>query len=202
MKSYLRVSEILGRLQDFSKIDPEVLAEKCRIGTNVHESILQDSLGDFPLLETERAAAYFGSYAIFKAKEKPTYKMQVPRLYDDELMITGEIDGLVEGSLNVPYIIDWKCSANANEEIWEMQAHFYWYLLKSNNIEIAPNMKWVNLRVRKTWEEGKCGEKIARYHAAKPKVHDFMFNENVLSRCIDEANRAWEEKRNSLVLDF
>lgn len=202
MKSYLRVSEILARLQDFGNIDPEVLENKQKIGTNVHEAILSDSIGDYPLLETERVAAYFGSYERWKNKEKPNYKMQIPRLYCDDLRITGEIDALADFGMKHPTLCDWKCSATPNPEIWNLQAHFYWYLLKQNGIEVSDHMKWVNLRHKKWIEEGSCGELIERYASLPPVVVDFFFNEESLSRCIQEAQKAWEEKKDSLVLDF
>lgn len=201
MAQYLRVSEILSRLQDFSTIDPAILDNKKKIGTNVHKAILDDSEGSFPLLESEREAAYFGSYMMWKKKEHPKFKIQVPRLYCHELMITGEIDGLIEGQ-NKPILVDWKCSANAHEEIWSMQAHFYWYLLQVNGIEVADRMLWINLRQRKWRDEDGSGQVVDRYAHLAPKVCEFQFNENVLSRCIEEANKAWEEKKNSLVVDF
>lgn len=204
MKLYLRVSEILARLQNFKAIDPEVLENKARIGTNVHKAILDHSQGQFPLLESERESAYFGSYLIWEKKEKPNWKVQVPRLYCDDLMITGEIDGLIETNRHQsPVLIDWKCSATPNKEIWNMQAHFYWYLLDKNGMTPScGEMQWVNLRHRKWEEEGPCGELITRYSALAPLVCKFVFNENVLSQCIQEAYKAWEEKKNSLLEDF
>lgn len=202
---YIRVSEILARLQTFPTHDPIALDNRNKkgvIGTNVHNAVLSDAVGDFPLLNTEREAAYFGSYKMWQKKEKPVFKMQVPRLYDDELMITGEIDGLVQGAMAHPYLVDWKCSASPNEQIWEMQLHFYWYLLKQNRIEVAPNMKLVNFRHKKWVENDENGDPVARYSAIPPRVYDFSFKENVLSHCIDEAHKAWTEKKDALVLDF
>ena len=46
-EGYTRVSEILGKRSDFSMIDPQVLANKCRIGTNVHERINLEIQGIF-----------------------------------------------------------------------------------------------------------------------------------------------------------
>ncbi len=200
---YLRVSEILGRLQNFAGIDEEVLKNKQEIGTNVHRAIVDHTIGDFPMLQTERACAYFGSYELWKKKENPKFLMQVPRLYDDEFMITGEIDGLIEMSKHrLPVLIDWKCSASANEDIWEMQAHFYWYLLKQNRIDVSKEkMIWVNLRTKKTYVDGGPDGKSVKYSAVAPKIYEFCFNENTLSRCIDEALKAWEEKKSSQMFD-
>ena len=200
---YLRVSEILGRLQTFAHIDENVLKAKTDIGTNVHRAIVEDTIGDFPMLKTERAAAYFGSYEMWKAKEKPVFKMQVPRLYDDELMITGEIDGLIETTRhNLPVLIDWKCSATASEEIWEMQAHFYLYLLQRNNIDVCKDkMIWVNLREKKTYIDGGSEGKSVKYSPVAPKIYEFSYNENTMSRCVEEAIKAWEEKKMGIIFD-
>jgi len=196
---YIRVSEILGRLQNFSGIDEAVLSAKAEIGTNVHKAIVEDTSGDFPMLKTERAWAYFGSYELWKAKEKPVFKMQVPRLYDDELMITGEIDGIIETNRhNLPLLVDWKCSASANEEIWEMQAHFYWYLLQRNGIDVSKEkMLWVNLRQSKKYIE----DGVAKYSPMLPKVYEFSYKNSVFTRCVEEAIKAWEEKKASLLFD-
>lgn len=194
---YIRVSEILGRLQNFGGIDEAVLNAKAEIGTNVHQAIVDDTIGDFPMLKTDRACAYFGSYEIWKKKEKPKFRMQVPRLYDDELMITGEIDGLIETNRhNFPVLIDWKCSASANEEIWEMQAHFYWYLLNVNGISVSKDkMIWVNLRHGKKYIDGGLEGKIVKYYPMAPKIVEFSYNESVFSRCVEEALKTWEEKK-------
>lgn len=196
---YIRVSEILGRLQNFGDIDENVLKAKADIGTNVHQAIVEDTVGDFPMLKTNRACAYFGSYELWKAKEKPVFKMQVPRLYDDELMITGEIDGIIETNRhNLPVLVDWKCSASANEEIWEMQAHFYWYLLQRNGIEVSKEkMIWVNLRHSKK----KNTHGSVKFSPALPKVYEFSYKESVFSRCVEEAIKAWEEKKSAMLFD-
>jgi PD-(D/E)XK nuclease superfamily protein len=200
---YIRVSEILGRLQDFSGIDEGVLENKAKIGTNVHQAIVEDTIGDFPILKCDRAAAYFGSYEIWKKKENPRFKIQVPRLYDNDLMITGEIDGLIETTrFNLPVLIDWKCSASANEDIWNMQAHFYLYLLKQNNIDVCKDkMIWINLRAKKAYVDGGPEGKSIKYYPLAPKIYEFSYNDQVLSRCVDEAIKAWEEKKASLMFD-
>ena len=83
-----------------------------------------------------------------------------------------------------------------------MQAHFYWYLLNQNKINISSHMRWVQLRCKKRYELSACGAKIEKWDALAPKVLDVHFNENILSRCIDEAHKAWTEKKDALVLDF
>ncbi len=188
MNKHVRVSEILARLQSYADIDPEVLEAKAKIGTNVHQAIIQDCANEFVVFESDRARAYFESYKIWDVR-KPNIT-QIPRLYCDKLMITGECDGL----LNNIDLIDWKCSASPNKEIWNMQAHFYWYLLKENGYEVSNTMQWINLRhTKQIKKDPETNLGYVLYHALKPVVHEFTFDENVLSRCIDEVNMYWEE---------
>lgn len=189
MATHVRVSEILSRLQSFADIDPEVLAAKSLIGTNVHKAILQDCEGEFAILESDRARAYYQSYEVWRKTNTDPIK-QIPRLYCDTLMLTGECDGL----LNNEHIIDWKCSASANQKIWNMQAHFYWYLLKQNGHNPSHTMTWVNLRHKKLIKKDpktNIGEFV--YLPLDPIAYEFKFNENVLSDCIDEVHKYWHE---------
>jgi hypothetical protein len=192
---HVRVSEILARLQSYADIDPEVLEAKAKIGTNVHQAIVQDCAGEFVVLESDRAHAYFESYKLWTVR-KPNI-VQVPRLYCDQLMITGECDGLVDDQT----LVDWKCSASPNPKIWNMQAHFYWYLLQENGYVVADKMMWVNLRHTKhIRKDPETNLGYATYHALSPVVHEFTFDEKVLSECIEEANKYWEEYHNAKAL--
>lgn len=210
MNKYVRVSEILARLQSYADIDPEVLEAKAKIGTNVHKAIVQDCAGEFVVLESDRAHAYFESYKMWKQtlkfswdkfmalKDKQFNITQIPRLYCDTLMLTGECDGI----FNDAHLIDWKCSANANPKIWNMQAHFYWYLLRENDYNIADRMYWINLRHTKhIKKDPETNLGYCTYHALSPVVHEFQFDEKVLSECIDEVNRYWEEYNCAKVVD-
>jgi hypothetical protein len=200
---YIRVSEILARLQDFSHVDVDVLTAKQKLGCQVHHAITEDAQGMFPLLETPRAASYFSSYLLWKRDVKPLYKMQETRLYDDELRITGQIDALIGMGNGSCRLVDWKCSANISEEIWMMQAHFYWYLLRQNKIDVSTNFEWVNLRSKKVIEGyDEEGAPIITYHPLKPRCLKFDFQQNILSRCLDEAIKAWEEKKTEELVDF
>src|SRR5574338_1223303 len=145
MRSYVRISDILARLQSFTHIDHDVLAAKAEIGTRVHDAINKDSQDIFndDIEKGSREQAYFSSYLLWKARENPQYLMMETRLFDDNLMITGQMDALIAGK-DGPILIDYKTSAKPNLEIWNMQAHFYWYLMNANNIKIGNTMKWIN----------------------------------------------------------
>jgi hypothetical protein len=196
LKGCVRVSDILKRLYDFGDIDPVVLEAKAKIGTNVHKAIVDDCSGEFPVLETDRAQAYFDSYK--RWVKPPIHIRQIPRLFCHDLKITGECDGL----LNNFQLIDWKCSASANKRIWEMQAHFYWYLLDVNGISVSDKMLWINLRHQKKIRKDP-NSNIGRviYVPLDPVIYEFVFDENILSDCISEAHKYWEELNNAKVLD-
>src|SRR6266404_3927047 len=181
LKGCVRVSDILKRLFSYGDIDEEVLKAKGLIGTNVHQAIIQDCNDEFTTFESVRALAYFDSYKMMY-KKSPIIR-QIDRLYCFDHMITGECDGLLVG-YGADRLIDWKCSANANEKMWNMQAHFYWYLLKQNGYSIADTMMWINLRHRKHT----CKESgNVTYTPEAPVVYEFKFDEKVLSQCLDEA---------------
>lgn len=197
MNRHIRISEILSWLFPYKDIDQEVLEAKARIGTNVHKAIVDDCNGDFYVFETDRAKAYFESYKILYPQTPKI--QQIPRLYCDKLMITGECDGLLDGFFG-QRIIDWKCSASPHKEQWNMQAHFYWYLLKENGYKVIDYMSWINLRHHKRIKYAKNGQNQLIYDPLEPIVCEFKFDQNVLDKCIEAAIRYHEEKSNAKVL--
>jgi hypothetical protein len=195
MSTHIRVSEILAQFKDFSTINPKVLNTKAAIGTEVHHNIHMHTKGVFPVHEMypnydrstteitsweERGEGYLNSYLAYDKKEKPKYQLMEHRLYDDNLMITGQIDGLrvMDG---LPMLIDFKCSYSVDKEIWGMQAHYYKHLLEVNGIQIADTFLFLQLK-----KDGK-----------KPTLVEIKFDEEVMSRCIDEAILFWERKKDA-----
>jgi len=199
MRKHVRVSEILQMFDSYADIDPVILEEKAKIGTNVHNAIIQDCAGEFVCFDTDRARAYFQSYKMWDVK-KPNIE-QIPRLYCDKLMITGECDGLLQGH-GPDVLIDWKCSASPKKAIWEMQAHFYWYLLRENGYSTSNKMQWINLRHDKhTFRDSSTGAiKRIEYTPKSPVIYEFEFDQNVLDICVEAAIRYWEEKDNANIL--
>lgn len=209
MKNYVRVSDILARLQNFGSIDQDVLAAKAAIGTNVHDAINKFVLNQPYEHQCERERAYFNSFLSWNYKTNPKFLMMEARLFDDNLMITGQMDAIIDSPYG-PVLLDYKTSSKANEKIWNMQAHFYWYLAKANKVEVGNHMLWINLRhkkVNKVNDDGQpilddfTGMPIMTYEGTNPKVYEFTFDQNVLQECIDEANKYWEEKANNFDID-
>lgn len=187
LKGCVRISDILKWIKPYENVDLEVLKAKGKIGTDVHKAILADCSGDFYCTCTDRAQAYFDSYKL-QYPEVPNIQ-QVPRLYCFDYMITGECDGLLDGSL-----IDWKCSANAFPDLWNMQAHFYWYLLTQNGYQISDNMTWVNLRHNKRKIKDHTTGVISglEYTPIIPISYKFTFDQKVLDKCLEASIMYWE----------
>lgn len=204
---HVRVSEILAQFRDFSQIDQRVLTEKQDIGTEVHKNIHLHTKGVLPIFDKfpvrnfniengfiidekgekkpdlrilrweERGEGYFESYLRWEEKEQPSYEMMEERFFCDNLMVTGQMDAIVRKGDGL-MLIDYKCSASADLEIWGMQAHFYKYLLEMNGIVVGEEMHWIKL--------DKSGK--------KPNVSKIMYDEKVMDRCIEAAIRYWEER--------
>lgn len=194
---HIRVSEILSQFRDFSTINPNVLNTKCEIGIEVHHNIHMYKKG-IPAFHdiyaeydregnvkswSERGEGYYNSYLIYDQKHKPVYTHMETRFYDDNLMITGQIDALLT-TYDLPVISDFKCSYSVDEEIWSMQAHYYKHLMAVNGIQTADYFYWIQLK-----KDGK-----------KPKVVEIKYDENMMSRCIQEAILIWERKNDAKCL--
>lgn len=213
--NYVRVSEVLNRLRDRSGINPVVLEEKGRIGTEVHQNIYELETEGMPFFDLfpmrdraglikatvegkehweRRGVGYYNSYVAWKKDQECSYFLHPNpiskvegRFYDDVLMITGQIDALINmPSKELPVLTDFKCSYSADLEIWEMQAHFYYYLLEINGIKVHPEFCWLQLK-----KDGKS-----------PKEHWMKFDEKTLQTCLREAELYWEEKKHAKAIDL
>lgn len=201
---YVRISEILSRLQDFRHIDPEVLQNKCNIGTDVHSAIEAHANFDFAAgkdLECRRLA-YFDSYHLWYQKVKPVYKITERRFYDNELMITGQLDAVAVID-NQLCLIDFKTGANESmtrdgTSAWRLQAHFYRHLLFNNGIMVGPEMRWVQLRTKRIKDPYFGSDMVI---GAIPKVFTYQFDPEVMSRCYDEVHKYWEERAGAISVD-
>lgn len=168
-EGYTRVSSIIGQWNHLAGIDPWVLENKARIGTEVHEKITADLEGIF-VEETEEIMGYIKSWMAFSKEDAKEYKniMTEQRFFCDELKITGQIDGIFENEKGEKFIIDYKTSASAHKKTWFLQAAFYWYLAKKNGLDISDKVIFVNLK-----KDGK-----------KAKSHEFHCDEKIWKICL------------------
>lgn len=176
-KQYARVSEILRPFNNFGHIDQEVLENKARIGVSAHEAICHDISEEFPC-PSKPALGYFNSYLEWKKHLNPIFLKSEERFFDDEMMISGQIDALIKFSPKdtVPTLVDFKTSVQESKIVWPMQAHLYAYLLHKNNIPIQPRFLFVKLNKYGDLAEG----------------FSYLFDPNIHARCMNAIEDFWE----------
>lgn len=175
-KWYARVTEVLSPLNNFSHIDPKVLANKARIGTSVHTAIEEDIAGGFPCPDAD-GMGYFNSYLRWVKEVKPVFTSSEQRYFDEERMLCGQIDALVNMGYNqgLPSLVDFKTSAQESKTVWPMQAHLYNYLLKANGVAVNPCFLFVKL--------DKAG--------GLPKVFSYAWDSNTQAKCLEAVDNFW-----------
>jgi hypothetical protein len=135
---YNRVSEILGRFNDFGEIDPQVLQNAANRGTRVHNAITERiEIGTASGLK-ETDIPYFNSWKewyegdLCSGVPKKLINCET-RLYDEKRFLTGEIDAIyVENGVN--HLVDWKTSSAENKLVWPLQAAGYLQLIRLNGL--------------------------------------------------------------------
>ena len=130
---YLRVTQVLSFFSNFHKIDPNVLKNAANRGKLVHQIIegIQEGFGkeDIP----ESAEGYINSFEIWA--EGKVFLPKPPRLYCDQLMITGEPDDIYKDGDEL-VLVDYKTPQNESKT-WAMQAAAYDYLCKKSGYPIT-----------------------------------------------------------------
>ncbi len=175
-KQYARVSDILRPFGNYAHIDPFVLANKARIGTSVHEAIEDDIKGNFPCPPSD-GVGYFDSYIAWRQYMHPTFIKSEERYFDDERMITGQVDAVVSfnGGGLWPSLVDFKTSVTEAKEVWPMQAHLYASLLAKNGIMVNPKMLFVKLHP----------------NGAMPMVYTYSWDPNIYAKCMNAVEDFW-----------
>jgi hypothetical protein len=223
--------------------DVEAMSKaKGEIGTRVH-ALIEDYLQAKPLFYSpqSREEAYFESWRMWYDKKAPEIIMKEKRLFCDELMITGQVDAVMSFD-GMPVLVDYKTSSAEGKladgsSSWAMQAHFYYYLLTQNFVQVSDKMLFLQLRDQKdiTLISNGCNSKIrpselsqmikdfddddkalineklktvgefefdnglgkskiiVSYTPKIAKIYEYNFDENMLSRCIEQAKLAWLE---------
>src|ERR1700728_1118952 len=166
-KRYARCTAIISEPGKFDHIDPAVLKAKCAIGTEVHSFIEHEIRGEFFPVETA-AAQYCASFQKWCKAIQPEFLQSETRYYDDERLITGQIDSVISIAGSFPTLVDFKTSAAEDKSGWPRQAHMYHYLLKQNGISIAPRFLFIKLDKR----------------GALPQVYEYRFDWNTHSECM------------------
>lgn len=169
-KGYIRVTDMLKPWMDFSTIPKEVLDYKAEIGTNVHEAINMHVLG-LPLPRmTDREQKYFDSYLKWEEAEEPTFLCSEQRYYDDDIMVTGQVDAIVSfPGRNQGRILDFKTSSKASPLHWHLQLGWYSWLAKKNGLKVDETACMLQLRDNGT----------------PAKAHNFIIDGKITELCLE-----------------
>lgn len=137
---YVRVSQVLHPFQDFSQIPPDVLANKARIGTEVHAAIEAFYKKEFFPVRDD-AFAYLCAFKNAYDRELKEYEpvMLERRFYNEEIRLTGRVD-LIARKDGVLHLIDFKTTASEHLAAWKLQLALYVLLAEEDpdiNIEEA-----------------------------------------------------------------
>lgn len=134
---YTRVTEVLSPYNDFSKVPPQTLANKQRIGTLTHdfcEAYVLDLLIE-PV--PDEIKNYFDCFTHWFDFTVDKVINAEERLYSDEWYITGKYDALVQlkGSSEI-VLLDYK-TCLATSKTWQLQTAAYGILLlEDRNLQI------------------------------------------------------------------
>lgn len=177
-KEYARVSEILQPLTNFGHINPEVLANKQMIGTDVHEAIHSDMIGQFPMPEPV-SLGYFWSYQKWMETLKPRIICSEERYYCHDKMITGCIDALISINGSSSILVDFKTSVSESST-WIKQAHLYSYLILSTHKCLTLEPRYLFIQLDK--------------HGALPKVYEYKHDPRIHNECMQHISDYWKKR--------
>lgn len=138
---YTRVTSILSTFQSYSAVPSARLKKAQDTGTAVHLAIEKHLRNEFHPLESI-VQPYFDSFLAWKDNFLDSTTDTEKRLFDDDLMITGQLDliGIVQGQ---NCLVDFKTGSWVHKEIWELQLTFYRYLLMQNKYQSPPDKMMV-----------------------------------------------------------
>lgn len=156
---FTRVSTILQAFSGLEEVNSEILQIACQRGEIVHWACecLVKNLGIFSLEENveaycrnrehtlkelEKVNGCIASFQRWRDSVKPKNIQFVKRLYNQDYMITGEIDMLYEGS-NGLTLLDIKTSCSESPS-WLLQGSCYSFMLKEHGYDIR-NIEFLRL---------------------------------------------------------
>lgn len=132
-EKYIRISTILEPFSGMDKIDPEIVANAARRGTQVHLICEAIATGFGDVGVDDETAPYIKSFMYWWDTSPEVISME-ERLYDDELQITGKFDFLIKTKDGLA-IIDLKTSYQESKT-WPVQGNAYAYLASKSGYDI------------------------------------------------------------------
>lgn len=132
IEDYLRVTEVLSPFSGLDQIDPIVLENAARRGTNVHLA-LDAFIEGLPMkIEDPSYGGYLHSALGFLLKKNFVTKPK--RFFDDDLMITGECDAIYKDESGL-VLVDFKTSSKESKT-WMLQGSAYAHLARKAGYDI------------------------------------------------------------------
>ena len=180
-KGYLRVTTMLSPFSGMHTIPQHILDNACERGTYVHKKIEAYELGFSSEESNPDWEGYFQSYLKWATGKK---FLPVPdRFYDDELMLTGEIDAMYQDGDSI-VIADFKTPAKESKT-WAIQATAYSYLAKKNGLNVTA-VEFVKLEKDGTF----------------PMVYTYRENMDLFSKILETYRYFFKQKDEDNLLDF
>lgn len=178
-KAYVRVSTIAKRFNDYGYTPDDKIQNKSRIGTNVHQAIDCYLKKDVPILTNDDEIGYFNSFLIWRKEVAIDIVCREKRYFDDQLMITGKVDGvaMIPGE-KTPILIDYKCAAKEMES-WRIQTHLYYHLVTKAGMRLDKRVLVIQLS-----EKGNA-----------PLAFSYAITDNNLAKCYREIDRYHKEHK-------
>lgn len=170
---YLRITDILSPFSGLQDIKPFILSQAADRGTRVHQMI-EDYLSGIGIWEEDSSLmGYLDSMKKFWKDGYPIH-YQEQRFFNDEFMITGACDLIIEfqGCLT---LVDWKTS-HAPNRTWPMQGSAYSWLAKKHGIPIE-NILFIKLDKK----------------GSKPQVFQYEENFSLFLKCYEIYNYFFKE---------
>lgn len=130
---YARITDIISDRESLMKIPPAILENARGRGERVDQLCKAYVLGLPANPENEEDAGLFASFQLW-AQDKLDDLQIGTRLYDDELMLTGEPD-LLWQCADCMVVVDLKCTAKPSMT-WGLQGAGYARLEQSNGLQI------------------------------------------------------------------
>jgi hypothetical protein len=170
-EGYIRISSILAQWDRFAHVDPQVLAKKCELGTEVHACI--ENYSKHGIEGISKEGAYFESYKAWEKEVGVINYSTEQRLYCERLKITGCLDAVVklQGKSEL-MIVDYKTSPQESPKTWPIQACFYHYLAIQNGIPVSDRIIFLKLD-----KDGKL-----------PKVCEYQYSTQLMNVCMSALN--------------
>lgn len=129
---YTRISDVVQRYSGYDTIPKHILDAACQRGTTVHAMISATMSGMGCPDITSDFQGYYDSFESWYNHQDANSFYMPERWYDDETMMTGECDCLMQNE-GQTILIDFKTSAKSNKS-WILQAGGYTFLSKKCGI--------------------------------------------------------------------